>query len=90
MYRAFIILARPGFCRSPALLLVLISAARTTEFSYPVPTPAPQRTPRRSPVQGNPPSEIVTVTCLVYARLTISLLAIFVAMLGKQWRNRYL
>jgi hypothetical protein len=42
------------------------------------------------PVQGDPPSEIVAVTCLMYASLLISLLAAFVAMLGKQWLNRYL
>jgi len=41
------------------------------------------------PVQGDPPSEIVTVTCLMYANLMISLLATFVAMLDKQWLNRY-
>ena len=42
------------------------------------------------PIQENPPSEIVTATCLMYASLLISLLAAFVAMLGKQWLNRYL
>ena len=36
------------------------------------------------------PSEIVTVTCLMYASLLISLLVAFVAMLGKQWLNRYM
>ena len=30
------------------------------------------------------------MTCLMYASLMISLLAAFVAMLGKQWLNRYL
>ena len=42
------------------------------------------------PVQENPPSEIVTATALLYASLLISLLAAFIAMLGKQWLNRYL
>ena len=42
------------------------------------------------PVQGNPPTEIVTASGLMYASLLISLLAAFVAMLGKQWLNRYL
>ena len=40
--------------------------------------------------QENPPSEIVTVNCLLFASLLMSLLAAFVAMLGKQWLNRYL
>ena len=42
------------------------------------------------PAQEDPPSEIVTVTGLMYASLLISLLAAFIAMLGKQWLNRYL
>ncbi|KAF9780421.1 hypothetical protein BJ322DRAFT_979338, partial [Thelephora terrestris] len=41
-------------------------------------------------VRENPPGEIVTVTCFLYASLLISLLAAFTAMLGKQWLNRYL
>jgi len=41
-------------------------------------------------VQEDPPSEIITATGLMYASLLISLLAAFVAMLGKQWLNRYL
>jgi hypothetical protein len=39
---------------------------------------------------SGPAQEIVTVTNLLYASLIISLLAAFVAMLGKQWLNRYL
>jgi len=50
----------------------------------------PGETPAVPPVQEDPPSEIVTVTGLMYASLLISLLAAFVAMLGKQWLNRYL
>ena len=50
----------------------------------------PGETPTVPPVQQDPLSEIVTVTCLMYASLLISLLAAFVAMLGKQWLNRYL
>ena len=42
------------------------------------------------PAHENPPSEIVTASGLMYASLLISLLAAFVAMLGKQWLNRYL
>ena len=37
-----------------------------------------------------PPPEIVIVQSLLYASLALSLLAAFVAMLGKQWVNRYL
>jgi len=50
----------------------------------------PGETPAVPPIQEDPPSEIVTVTGLMYASLLISLLAAFVAMLGKQWLNRYL
>ena len=50
----------------------------------------PNESPIVPPVQESPPSEIVTVTGLMYASLLISLLAAFVAMLGKQWLNRYL
>jgi len=38
----------------------------------------------------NPPSEIVTVQSLLYASLATSLFSAFLAMLGKQWVNRYL
>ena len=37
-----------------------------------------------------PPPEIVTVQSLLYASLATSLFASFLAMLGKQWTNRYL
>ena len=37
-----------------------------------------------------PPPEIITVQSLLYASLTTSLFAAFLAMLGKQWVNRYL
>ena len=50
----------------------------------------PGETPTVPPVQEDPSSEIITVTGLMYASLLISLLAAFVAMLGKQWLNRYL
>ena len=39
---------------------------------------------------NGPPPEIVTVQSLLYASLTTSLFAAFLAMLGKQWVNRYL
>ena len=50
----------------------------------------PGETPTVPPVQAGPASETVTTTCLMYASLLISLLAAFIAMLGKQWLNRYL
>ena len=50
----------------------------------------PGETPAVPPTQEDPPSEIITAACLMYASLLISLLAAFVAMLGKQWLNRYL
>ena len=50
----------------------------------------PNESPAVPPIQEDPPSEIVTATGLMYASLLISLLAAFVAMLGKQWLNRYL
>jgi len=37
-----------------------------------------------------PPPEIVTIQSLLYASLTTSLFAAFLAMLGKQWINQYL
>ena len=37
-----------------------------------------------------PPPEIVTAQCLLYASLATSLFAAFLAMLGKQWVNRYI
>ena len=39
---------------------------------------------------AGPPPEIVTVQSLLYASLATSLFASFLAMLGKQWVNRYL
>ena len=41
-------------------------------------------------VWTGPPPEIVTVQSLLYASVATSLFAAFLAMLGKQWVNRYL
>jgi len=41
-------------------------------------------------VWNGPPAEIITALDLLYASLLMSLLAAFIAMLGKQWLNRYL
>jgi len=46
--------------------------------------------PSIPPAWGGPPQEIITTLDLLYASLLMSLLAAFVAMLGKQWLNRYL
>jgi hypothetical protein len=50
----------------------------------------PDEDPAAPPVWNGPPAEIVTTSNLLYASLLMSLLAAFVAMLGKQWLNRYL
>lgn len=49
----------------------------------------PNETPAAPPTQETPPG-IVLVTGLMYSSLLISLLAAFIAMLGKQWLNRYM
>ena len=51
---------------------------------------APDEHPAAPPAWGGPPIEIITASNLLYASLLMSLLAAFVAMLGKQWLNRYL
>ena len=50
----------------------------------------PNESPLVTPSQEHTPNGIVTATVLLYASLLISLLAAFIAMLGKQWLNRYL
>ena len=50
----------------------------------------PDEEPAIPPAWGGPPQEIITTLDLLYASLLMSLLAAFVAMLGKQWLNRYL
>ena len=61
-----------------AILLTLNNSATLGELPAP-PTP-----------WSGPAQELVVVTNLMYASLLLSLLAAFVAMLGKQWLNRYL
>jgi len=46
-------------------------------------------TPPELPTWDGPPKEIVVAVNLLYASLVTSLFAAFVAMLGKQWVNRY-
>lgn len=50
----------------------------------------PSELPTPPTAWSGPAQEIVLVTNLLYASLVITLLAAFVAMLGKQWLNRYL
>ena len=61
------------------------SSAPSSSLSISPPSPV-----KLPPVREDPPRDIVIVTCLMYTSLMISLLAAFVAMLGKQWLNRYL
>ncbi|KAF9778959.1 hypothetical protein BJ322DRAFT_976491, partial [Thelephora terrestris] len=59
-----------------ALLRVLLYKIDNTTFGNEIPT-LPQWT--------GPPSNIVQVQAILYASLAVSLLAAFLAMLGKQW-----
>jgi hypothetical protein len=63
-----------------ALLRVLLYKMDSTTFGNDVPT-LPQWT--------GPPSTIVHVQAILLASLATSLLSAFLAMLGKQWLNRY-
>ena len=63
-----------------ALLRVLIYKIDNTTFGDDVPTP-PQWT--------GPPHSIVQVQAILFASLAASLFSAFLAMLGKQWLNRY-
>ena len=51
---------------------------------------SPDENPAAPPAWNGSPTEVVTTSNLLYASLLMSLLAAFVAMLGKQWLNRYL
>ena len=50
----------------------------------------PDTDPLAAAAWNGPAPAIVTVQCLLYASLATSLFAAFVAMLGKQWVNRYI
>jgi len=63
-----------------ALLRVLIYKIDNTTFGNDVP-PIPQ--------WSGPPHTIVQVQAILYASLAASLFSAFLAMLGKQWLNRY-
>ena len=63
-----------------ALLRVLIYKIDNTTFGNDTPA---------LPQWSGPPPTIVQVQAILYASLTSSLLAAFLAVLGKQWLNRY-
>jgi len=82
---AFIIQVQPQLQSDPneetaALLRVLIYKIDNTTFGNNVP-PIPQ--------WSGPPRTIVQVQAILYASLAASLFSAFLAMLGKQWLNRY-
>jgi len=82
---AFIIQVQPKLQPDPneetvALLRVLIHKIDNTTFGNDVPT---------IPRWTGPPHTIVQVQAILYASLAASLFSAFLAMLGKQWLNRY-
>ena len=85
MTSAFIIQVQPQLQPDPndetvALLRVLIYKIDNTTFGDNVPT---------VPQWSGPPHIIVQVQAILYASLAASLFSALLAMLGKQWLNRY-
>ena len=85
MTSAFIIQVQPHLQSDPneetaALLRVLIYKIDNTTFGNNIP-PIPQ--------WSGPPHMIVQVQAMLYASLAASLFSALLAMLGKQWLNRY-
>jgi len=82
---AFIIEVHSEFQQDPneetaALLRVLIHKIDNTSFGGEVPT---------IPQWSGPTNTVVQVQAILLASLTVSLFSAFLAMLGKQWLNRY-
>jgi len=82
---AFIIQVQPQLQSDPneettALLRVLIYKIDSTMFGDNIPL---------IPQWSGPPHAIVQVQAILYASLAASLFSAFLAMLGKQWLNRY-
>jgi len=82
---AFIIQIQPQLQPDPgeetaALLRVLIHKIDNTTFGDDIPA---------LPQWSGPPRTIVQVQAILYASLATSLFSAFLAMLGKQWLNRY-
>ena len=85
MTSAFITQVQPQLQQDPngetaALLRVLIYKIDNTTFGGDTPA-LPQWT--------GPPRTVIQVQCVLYASLAASLFSAFLAMLGKQWLNRY-
>ena len=85
MTSAFIIQVQPQLQQDPneqtaALLRVLIHKIDNTTFGGDVPA---------LPQWIGPSWMVVQVQCVLYASLAATLLSAFLAMLGKQWLNRY-
>ena len=85
MTSAFIIQVQPQLQSDPneetaALLRVLIHKIDNTTFGGDVPA---------LPQWAGPPRTVIDVQSMLYASLSASLLSAFLAMLGKQWLNRY-
>ena len=85
MTSAFIIQVQPELQPDPnedtaALLRVLIHKIDNTTFGDDTPA---------VPQWSGPPHTIVQVQAILYASLATSLFSAFLAMLGKQWLNRY-
>ena len=85
MTSAFIIQVQPELQSDPneetaALLRVLIHKIDNTTFGNDIPV---------VPQWSGPPHTIVQVQAILYASLAASLFSAFLAMLGKQWLNRY-
>ena len=86
MTSAFIIQVQPQLQSDPneetaALLRVLIYKIDNTTFGNNVPT---------VPQWSGPPHTIIQVQAILYTSLAASLFSAFLAMLGKQWLNRYI
>ena len=85
MTSAFIIQVQPQLQSDPneettALLRVIIYKIDSTTFGDNIPL---------IPQWSGPPHAIVQVQAILYASLAASLFSAFLAMLGKQWLNRY-
>ena len=85
MISAFIVQVQPQLQSNPneesaALLRVLIHKIDNTTFSDNIPA---------IPQWSGPPHRIIQVQAILYASLAASIFSAFLAMLGKQWLNRY-
>ena len=77
------------WCTNGSLLSAICSASEQDPNEHAIDSLFPDAN-TDSVTWSGPPLEIVTVQSLLYASLATSLFAAFIAMLGKQWVNRYL